>query len=121
MGKKVLVVDDTVVNLHIFEALMAPYEVEVYCEKSGKKALSMMKSGIYNIIFLDHMMPEMDGVEVLNELRIIDDYYKNVPVIALTGNYSPTARAEYISLGFTDYLEKPIVPEKLDELIHAYL
>ena len=119
--KKVLVVDDTVVNLHIFEALMAPYEVEVYCEKSGKKALSMMKSGIYNIIFLDHMMPEMDGVEVLNELRIIDDYYKNVPVIALTGNYSPTARAEYISLGFTDYLEKPIVPEKLDELIHAYL
>lgn len=119
--KKVLVVDDTVVNLHIFEALMAPYEVEVHCAKSGKKALNMMKSNTYNLIFLDHLMPEMDGIETLNELRKMDDYYKNVPVIALTGNYSPTARAEYISLGFTDYLEKPIIPKILDELIHAYL
>ena len=80
-----------------------------------------MKSNTYNLIFLDHLMPEMDGIETLNELRKMDDYYKNVPVIALTGNYSPTARAEYISLGFTDYLEKPIIPKILDELIHAYL
>ena len=119
--KKVLVVDDTAVNLRIFEALMAPYEVEVYCAKSGKKALNMMKGDAYNMIFLDHLMPEMDGVETLNELRKINDYYKKVPVVALTGNYSPTARAEYISLGFTDYLEKPILPENLDELIRTYL
>ena len=119
--KKVLVVDDTEVNLHIFEALMAPYEVEVYCAKSGEKALDMMKNDTYNMVFLDHLMPEMDGIETLNELRKINDYYKNVSVIALTGNYSPTARAEYISLGFTDYLEKPIVIGALDEIVHKYL
>ncbi len=119
--KKVLVVDDTAINLHIFKALIAPYELEVCCAKSGKEALKIMKNAVYNMIFLDHMMPEMDGVETLNELRKIDDYYKNVPVIALTGNYSPTAREEYVSLGFTDYLEKPIVFESLDEMIHKYL
>ncbi|MDO5382551.1 MAG: ATP-binding protein [Eubacteriales bacterium] len=120
-GKKVLVVDDTAMNLRIFNALIAPYELEFNCAKGGKKALEMMKNNNYNIIFLNHMMPEMDGIETLNELRKINDYYKNIPVIALTGHYSPTARAEYISLGFTDYLEKPIVPERLDEMIHKYL
>lgn len=119
--KKVLVVDDTAVNLHIFEALMSPYEMEVSCANSGRRALDMMKNDTYNMIFLDHMMPEMDGIETLKELRKIDAYYKNVPVIALTGNYSPTARAEYISLGFTDYMEKPVVFECLDEMIHKYL
>lgn len=119
--KKVLVVDDTVMNLHIFKALMAPYEAEVCCAKSGKEALDIMNSATYSIVFLDHMMPEMDGIETLNELRKINEHYKNVPVIALTGNYSPTAREEYVSLGFTDYLEKPIVFERLDEMIHKYL
>ena len=120
-GKKVLVADDTAINLHIFKALIAPYEVEFHCAKSGKEALDMMKNDTYDIIFLDHLMPEMDGIETLNELRKLDDYYKNIPVIALTGNYSPTARAEYISLGFTDYLEKPIVLSSLDDVIHKYL
>ena len=81
----------------------------------------MVKNNMYNMIFLDHMMPEMDGIETLNEIRKINDSYKYVPIIALTGNYSPTAREEYISLGFTDYLEKPIIPENLDEMIHKYL
>ena len=88
---------------------------------SGAKAIDMMKNDTYNVIFLDHMMPEMDGIETLNRLRKIDDYYKNIPVIALTGNYSPTARAEYISLGFTDYLEKPVLIDRLDEILHKYL
>lgn len=120
-GKKILAIDDTVVNLHIFEALMAPYEVDIDCTKSGKKALDMMKAETYDIIFLDHVMPEMDGIETLHELRKIDEHYKNVPVIALTGHYSPTARAEYISLGFHDYLEKPIVPDCLDKILRRYL
>lgn len=120
-NKKVLAVDDTVVNLHILEALMAPYEVQIKCAKSGEIALDMLQNDTYDLIFLDHMMPDMDGIETLEKLRKINDYYKSVPVIALTGNYSPTAREEYISLGFTDYLEKPIVPDCLDEMIHKYL
>ena len=120
-GKKVLVVDDTELNLRIFEALMTPYEVGISCATSGEEAIDMMKNDTYSMIFLDHMMPGMNGIETLNELRKLDDYYKNVPVIALTGNYSPTARAEYISLGFTDYLEKPVIINCLDEMICKYL
>ena len=67
------------------------------------------------------MMPEMDGIETLKKLRKINAYYKEVPVIALTGNYSTTARAEYISLGFTDYLEKPMIPEQLNMIMKTYL
>ena len=119
--KKVLVVDDTEINLKIFEALIAPYQLEVCYSGSGEDAIEMMKKEKYDIIFLDHMMPEMDGIETLNVLRTLDDHYKNVPVIALTGNYSATAREEYISLGFTGYLEKPIVPKCLDEVIHNFL
>lgn len=119
--KKVLVIDDTEVNLHIFEALIAPYKIDVHCVASGKEALEKMKKDTYHIVFLDHMMPEMDGIETLKELRKINAYYKEVPVIALTGNYSTTARAEYISLGFDDYLEKPIIIDSLDDILHKYL
>ena len=120
-GKKVLVIDDTEVNLRIFEALIAPYKVDIHCAASGKEALEKMKKDTYHIVFLDHMMPEMDGIETLKELRKINAYYKEVPVIALTGNYSTTARAEYISLGFDDYLEKPIIIDSLDDILHKYL
>ena len=120
-GKKVLVVDDTAINLKIFKALVYPYELEVDCAGSGMNALDMMRKEKYSLIFMDHMMPEMDGVEVLHALRDMDECYKTVPVIAMTSNYSATAREEYISLGFTDYLEKPIVPKYLEEMIHRFL
>ncbi|MGN0368297.1 MAG: ATP-binding protein [Wujia sp.] len=118
---KVLVVDDTAVNLRIIEALLAPYDLEVYCAKNGKKALAMMKKEQYDLILLDHIMPEMDGIAVLHALRQIDAWYEKVPVIALTANYSLTASEEYISLGFTDYMDKPLVLDRLDELLYKYL
>ena len=120
-GKKVLIVDDTTVNLHIFKAMIAPYELEVHTAKDGQDALALMNENKFDIVFLDHMMPIMDGVETLHRLREIDEHYKSVPVIALTGNYSPTARAEYISMGFDDYLEKPIVLDSLEEILYKYL
>ncbi|MGN0438421.1 MAG: ATP-binding protein [Lachnospiraceae bacterium] len=119
--KKVLVVDDTPLNLKIFCALMAPFDIEVFLAESGKDALAIMKENRFDLIFMDHLMPEMDGVETLHALRELNDYYKQVPVISLTSNYSATAREEYISLGFTDYLEKPIVPECLEEVIRKFL
>ena len=120
-GKKVLIVDDTTVNQHIFKAMIAPYELEVHTAKDGQDALALMNENKFDIVFLDHMMPIMDGVETLHRLREIDEHYKSVPVIALTGNYSPTARAEYISMGFDDYLEKPIVLDSLEEILYKYL
>lgn len=119
-NKKVLIVDDTYMNIKIFKALVAPYKLDVSCAQSGRQALDMIKKEKYNIVFLDYMMPGMDGVETFKEIRKIDDYI-NVPVIAMTGNYSATAREEYISLGFTDYLEKPIIPKYLEEVIGKFL
>ena len=119
--RNILVVDDSAINLHVVEALMAPYKANVECVNGGRKAIEMMKQKKYDIVFIDHMMPEMDGIETLNELRRIDNYYNKVPVVALTGNYSPTAREEYVSLGFTDYLEKPILLEALNTIINKYV
>ena len=81
----------------------------------------MMKQKEYDLIFLDHMMPDMDGVETLKQARKISDYYKDAAIIALTGNASVTARDEYMCMGFTDYLEKPILPDKMKEILGTYI
>ena len=91
------------------------------CAEGGEEALALMKKNHYHIIFLDDMMPRMDGTQTLHALRQIDDYYKHVPVIALTGNYSPTAREEYVSLGFTDFLEEPILIDCLEQIMYQYV
>lgn len=119
-NKKILVVDDTEMNIKIAEALIAPYKVQLDSAQGGREALKMMQTHKYDLVFMDHLMPEMDGVATLNELRKLEAY-KDVPVVAMTGNYSVTAKAEYVSLGFNDYLEKPIIPEKLDDIIKTYL
>lgn len=119
-GMEILVVDDNIINLHIFESLMEPYMAEVDMVQSGREALEKIQDKEYDIIFLDHVMDGMDGVETLQHIRKYSDYYSKAPVIALTGHYSPTARAEYISVGFTDYLEKPILLDSLNRILEMY-
>ena len=65
--------------------------------------------------------PNMDGVETLKQARKISDYYRDAAIVALTGNVSATARDEYLCLGFTDYLEKPVIPDKMEEIIRTYI
>lgn len=119
--KKILVVDDVPINLKVAKVLLQKYGVNPDLVDSGEKALEMMKKTDYDLVFLDHMMPGMNGVETLEQVRKMNDYYQTAPVIALTGNVSTTARDEYLCFGFTDYLEKPIMPEKIEELLRTYL
>ena len=121
MDKLILVVDDIPLNLKVVDVLLKPFGANVELVNNGKDALEMMKQKEYDLILLDHMMPGMDGVETLKQAREISDYYRDAVIIALTGNASATARDEYLCMGFTDYLEKPILPDKMKEILRTYI
>ena len=117
---RILAVDDNIINLATIEQELKT-KYDVITVNSGVRASRYLNKEKPDLILLDVQMALMDGIETLKELRKINAYYKEVPVIALTGNYSTTARAEYISLGFDDYLEKPIIIDSLDDILHKYL
>ena len=105
-GKVALVADDNAINLTIAKRLLVKFGFEVETCLSGQESLEMAKNKKYDMIFLDHMMPGMDGVETLNNLRM--QHTDLPPTIALTANAEDDSRNEYIKLGSTDYLTKPI-------------
>lgn len=119
---KILSVDDVQMNLDVFCGLLKKTKVQIDCALNGAEALSMMATTKYDLIFLDHMMPEMDGVEVLKRLRQDKTSLSHdTPVIMLTANASMGADQKYLEDGFTDYLSKPIQPSQLDALVIKYL
>ena len=120
-NKKILVVDDAPINLKVMDILLESIEGKADTADNGAAALEMMGKEEYDIVFLDHVMPGMDGIETLKRAREISPYYTNAVFVALTGNVSPTARDEYICKGFTDYLKKPITVEELIELLNMYI
>ena len=90
--------------------------------ESGDKALRMIKLEDYDLIFIDHLMPEMSGIDVLN--RIKEDYpdkYGKIPIVALTANETQDSEEEYRSMGFTDYLGKPVDEHKLHAILERYI
>lgn len=120
-NKKILVVDDAPINLKVMEILLDSIGGKADTVDNGSAALEMMDKEEYDIVFLDHVMPGMDGIETLKRAREISPYYMNAIFVALTGNVSPSARDEYICKGFTDYLKKPITVEELIELLNMYI
>lgn len=115
---QVLVVDDNEMNLTVFRSLLKQTGVKIDLAESGDEGLALAYDKKYDIIFLDHMMPEKDGIETLAELRSRpDDPNLDTPVICLTANAISGAREEYIEAGFDDYLTKPIDSEKLEQLM----
>ena len=119
---KLLVVDDTPMNIKVFVSLLKSTKVQIDTAESGEKCLEMTREKKYDIIFLDHRMPNKDGVETLIELKA-DKMNQNLetPIICLTANAISGAREEYIGAGFDDYLTKPVNTEKLEEMIMRYL
>ena len=117
---KVLVVDDILDNLHVARGLLAPYGLQVDTAVSGREAVEKAQSRDYDLIFMDHMMPEMDGVETAESIRKIGGYAQT-PIVALTANALRGMRELYLEKGFQDYLSKPISPEALDEVINKFL
>jgi len=117
---KLLVVDDNSLNLKVFRSLLKQTQVQIYEAMSGREAIAIMENQTFDMIFLDHMMPEMDGIETLHEMQE-RKLCENVPVIMLTANAIIGAKEGYLQEGFRDYLTKPIVPLKLEQMILEYL
>ncbi|MCH5192440.1 MAG: response regulator [Oscillospiraceae bacterium] len=118
----VLVVDDNAMNLEVFKALLGRTKVNVDTADSGKKCLELIKKQNYHIIFMDHMMPEMDGIETLHEIKKLHGWPNaDTPVVALTANAISGVREMYIKEGFNDYLTKPIDGELLEQMVVKYL
>ena len=119
---EILVVDDTPINLTVVKGLLKNTKVRIDTAESGFETIELVKKKKYDAIFIDHRMPEMDGVQTLEVLRDMDDNLSaDTPCIALTANAGEGAREEYISAGFIDYLAKPVNGELLEKMLIEYL
>lgn len=115
---ELLVVDDNSTNLKVFVNLLKCTKVNVDVADSGKSCLEMVRKKRYDLIFLDHMMPEMDGIETLHRMKELpDNQSAGTPIVALTANAITGAKEMYLAEGFDAFLPKPINPEKLEQMI----
>ena len=119
---KVLVVDDNAMNLKVMARLLLPYQIRVVTALSGQEALDKINSMDYDFVFLDHMMPEMDGVETLHKMRQKPgSYFQSLPIIAFTANAIGGAREMFMEEGFTDFIAKPIELSILERMLRRYI
>jgi signal transduction histidine kinase/CheY-like chemotaxis protein len=119
---RVLIADDVTSNLKVSEGLLAPYRMQVDTCKNGLEAVRLARKNRYDIIFMDHMMPEMDGVAATEEIRsFLGDYFRKVPIIALTANAISGMQEVFLEKGFSDYLSKPIEIRKLNEIMDRWM
>jgi signal transduction histidine kinase/CheY-like chemotaxis protein/HPt (histidine-containing phosphotransfer) domain-containing protein len=127
-GARLLVVDDIATNLRVAEGLLAAYQARVDTCLSGVDAIEQVKRQEYDIVFMDHMMPEMDGIEATAAIRKWEQEQENnqharkqVPIIALTANAVSGMREMFIEKGFNDFLAKPIDVSKMDEALVRWI
>ena len=119
---EVLVVDDTALNLKVISKFLGELKASVTCATSGEQMLKLVTENRYDIILLDHMMPNMDGIETLEASKALgNNLCKDVPVVALTANAILGAKEMYIEAGFDDYLSKPIKMSDLSDLLVKYI
>ena len=119
---RILVVDDVEMNLMVIRNLLKRTQLQIDTAMSGQQCLNMVRQKAYDVIFMDHMMPEMDGVQTLEQMKAMpDSLNKDTPVIMLTANALTGMREEYLKLGFRDYLAKPIQGNRLEKLLIKYL
>ena len=118
---KVLVVDDNEMNLKVMKNLLKLFGIHPDLAISGENALVMLKNETYDIVFLDHMMPKMDGIETLNEAKEKYLLGPDTIVIALTANAVVGAKDMYLNAGFNDYLSKPVEIKTLEKTLVTYI
>ena len=130
---KILVVDDSPINLMVINELLVPVELKVDTAESGKDALTYVQANKYDIIFMDYMMPYMNGVEATEHIRQLSDvaleqgnetlgnYYKTVPIIAFSGDSSAETKDLFLRAGIDDMLEKPVDIKRFKKLLLKWL
>ena len=121
LGARILVVDDTAMNLKVISKFLEKSGADVTCIQSGEEMLEVVQKNCYDIILLDHMMPNMDGIETLKAFKELpENLCKDTPVIALTANAIVGAKEMYLDAGFDDYLSKPVKMETLYSMLERY-
>lgn len=115
----VMVVDDNSTNLMILEELLKQFRFKLDCAKSGQKAIELMKTKKYDIVFMDYIMPEMDGVDTTREIRRLG--YTEVPIIALTGDTSTETKNKFEKAGVSDFTTKPVGMAQLKYMIAKWI
>ncbi len=130
---KILIVDDTEINLMITEELLEPLHMAVDTADSGRKALELVQQNSYHVIFMDYIMPYMDGVETTEKIRELalaaaqkgDEekaaYYKTIPIIVLSGDTSDETKDKFMRAGIDDFTEKPVELPRLKKLLLKWL
>jgi CheY-like chemotaxis protein len=121
---RVLVVDDFPVNLDVAAGMLRKYKMTVDCVSNGRDAVDRIQAGtpVYNAVFMDHMMPGMDGLETTKAIRALGtEYTKDIPIIALTANASDGAEQMFLENGFNAFLPKPFNATGLDAVVRKWI
>ena len=123
---KILVVDDVRLNLQVVCGLLARMKMQVDTAESGAQAIEMASHCHYDVILMDHMMPEMDGITAAKKIRelaavIRDDYYKDVPILALTANAISGMREQFLEEGLQDFISKPVEGKVLETVLMKWI
>ena len=118
-GKRILIVDDSKINLKVANQILKPYKFNVKMVESGFEALEMMETQTFDLILMDIMMPKMNGVETLRRLKSIEGF--DIPDVALTADAIEGTDEKYLNAGFDAYLAKPIDRYELDRVLKKYL
>ncbi len=119
---RVLAVDDNMINLQVIVGLLQPHKIKVDTADSGKECLRMVQREQYDLVLMDHVMPEMGGIETLRAIRAMEGmYYKNLPVVAVTATAMNGIREMFEAAGFQAYIPKPIDIKKLEEVVLRFI
>lgn len=119
---KVLVVDDNKETCKLVDAILNSMGVQVVCVNHGAEAIEMLETQEYQLVFMDQMMPEKSGLETVKELRYLkDEYFQKLPIILMTVNIKEEARKEYMAMGFTDCISKPIKENEVKSSLRRWI
>ena len=118
---KVLIVDDNEINLMVAKGLLDPLKMQIFTATSGKMALEMIDQQMFDLIFMDHMMPELDGVETTRIIRRLHPTYDDVPILALSANAVDGAKDMFLSEGMNDFVAKPIEMKDIVSKLRKWL
>jgi len=118
---RVLIVDDMEMNLYVAEDMLSPYGMRIDTAFSGHEAIEKIKINTYDIVFMDHMMPGMDGTEAIREIRKLGQKYEKLPIVALTANVISGIKEMFIANGFNDFMAKPIRIQDMNEILKKWM